>query len=315
MALEEYSISNALFSAEPTLGDHRAYANLRQTKVQPEVRAWLEETYSRHKDELDPDFVPNFRRETAKRVSELFFAAAFRAAGWEPVGRATGFDLAYQMGEHRLLVEVTTPGPPPSDSWSEDVRDGVTHYSGDRQTLEAGLLRLTTGFASKADRIAELLDLNLKLSGDYKVIAISGFQISQETPFAPSSCGQIPDFIRAFLPIGDQYVKFPIGPGSDEREATWGYESAASIQKPSGATVERTAFLGQRFPHVEAVAYSTINLLGLTHPHWQVGVLHNAFSNWNGQRPNLGMGNEYFVTVDDEYFEVRRCKLPGTPDD
>jgi hypothetical protein len=271
--------------------------------------------YDRHKAQLDRDYLTNFRRETPKRVSELFFAAAFAEAGWDPAARVTGFDLAYHAEHGRILVEVTTPAAPPPGSWTEEVKDGVTLYSGDSNTTEAALLRLTTGFVSKANQIKNRLDACPELARDYKVIALSGFQISQETPFAPSSNGNVPDFIRAFLPIGDMYARFPVGPGSDEREVEWGYQSSPEIRKETGSTVARTAFLDPLFPHVDAVAYSPVNLLGLKNPRWQVGVLHNPTgARLDGER-DLGMGNEYFVTIEAETFGVRRRKLPELPPD
>lgn len=306
---------HGLFSDEPTAACHRGYGNLRSSQVRPDIREWCEEIYQRHRWQLDEDFPKRFRRDTPKRLSELHFADAFASAGWEPISRVTGFDLAYRFGDRRLLVEVTTPDPPPSDSWGEERHNGHTIYTGDARTTEASLLCLTRGFQAKADSIRDRMRGNPALSSDYKVIGLSGFQIGQETPFTPSSSGPVPDFIRAFLPIGDQYVRFPIGPDACERDAEWGYHCSAEIKKPSGASVARTALLDDLFGHVDAVAYSPINLLGLKNSHWQVGVLHNPNGKSGPDRVDLGMGNEYYVTLHKETFEVQRRKSPDLLED
>jgi hypothetical protein len=176
--------------------------------------------------------------------------------------------------------------------------------------MDAALLRLTTGFATKARRIKDAIDGGADLSGDYKVIALSGCQITQQTPFSPSASGPVPDFVRAFLPIGSMYVRFPIGSGSDKWETTTGYHYSDDIVKPRGNPVLRTAFASDQFRHVDAVAYSPLYTSGLARPHLQVGVLHNPSSAWPGERPDLGMGNEYFAILHEKSFDHRRRRLP-----
>ena len=111
------------------------------------------------------------------------------------------------------------------------------------------------------------------------------------------------------------YARFPIGPEADNQDVEWGYHSSAEIKKPSGAAVARTAFLDDLFPHVNAIAYSPANLLGLANPHWQVGVLHNPSSSWPERAPHLGMGNEYYVALEDETFALTRRTLAELPED
>jgi hypothetical protein len=79
--------------------------------------------------------------------------------------------------------------------------------------------------------------------------------------------------------------------------------------------VARTTFLEGLVPNVDAVVFSSVNLLGLDDPHWQVGVLHNPTSNWDAEPCDLGMGNEYFVTIEEQTFEVRRRRLQELPED
>lgn len=309
------SSTERLFSAEPRECDHRGYSNIRRSKVFPGLRGWCDEAYDRHRAELDRDFPNSFRRETPKRVSELFFADAFARAGWKPAGRVVGFDLAYRLAERRLLVEVVTPNPPSYQCWGEEEHNGSTVFTADERTTEANLLRLTGSFYSKAQRIAARLDADSDIALDYKVIAISGFHIGQETPFEPSGKGNVSDLMRALLPIGDPFVRIPIGPGSDEAETELHYQISSSLRKPSGEMVPQTAFIDGEFPHVDAVAYSPVNLLGLSEPHWQVEVLHNPTSAWPTERPDLGMGCERFVKLTKDDFEVTRRMLPGIPED
>jgi len=108
-----------LFDGTELETDHRYFRNLGKADFRPDITDWCETTFERSQMLLDDDFPARFRRETPQRISELLFAAAFLDAGWEPLGRVPGFDLAFTLGEGRLLVEITTPEPHSPDTWTE----------------------------------------------------------------------------------------------------------------------------------------------------------------------------------------------------
>lgn len=118
-----------LFDRADDETDHRYYRNLSKPDFRPDITAWCEATFEHAQMLLDDDFPARFRRETPQRISELLFAAAFLDAGWEPLGRVQGFDLAFKLGDGRLLVEITTPAPHSSDTWTEETGDGYRSWS------------------------------------------------------------------------------------------------------------------------------------------------------------------------------------------
>lgn len=304
-------MAGALFEAEPTDADHPGYTHLRSTEFRPEIRDWCEDVYRRTAGLLDDNFCDIFRRELPQRLSELFFAAAFLEAGWEPIGRVTGFDLAFRLGDGRLLVEITTPTPQDADTYVTEEGDGFTVWSTDAGSEDAALRRLTGCFKSKAeDRVQKLVDAGAIAENDYVVIAISGFRLNQETPIALDIGGDVPDFVKAFLPIGSRYVTIQIGPGAKDEPTGGGYEFKATIEQEGKAPVARDFFLRPDFRHIDAVAYTPFYVGGPgdgpPQTVRQCAVLHNPSAKRGNDPIRLGMGEEYRVHVDDGHFKLER---------
>ena len=298
-----------LFDAEPGDTDHRAYGNLRSTKFRPDIRDWCEAIYPKVADQLDADFPDRFRRELPQRLSELFFAAAFLEAGWESIGRIKGFDLAYRLGEGRLLVEITAPAPPAPDTYVTEDGDGFTLWSTDESSEDAALRRLTGGFASKAELIRKLPEGSVT-DDDYVVIALSGLRLSQETPSCPDIGGDVPQFAKAFLPIGSRFVTFQLGEGSDGTPTKGGYQFKETIDQKGMTAVDRNFFLGPHFQHIDAVLYSPFHLGGPDdgppQPARQCAVLHNPTAKRGTNPIRLKIGDEYRVSVEDSQFTIER---------
>lgn len=296
-----------LFDGTELETDHRYFRNLGRTDFRPDIAAWCEATFERAKMLLDDDFPARFRRETPQRVSELLFAAAFLDGGWEPLGRVPGFDLAFVMGAGRLLVEITTPEPHSSDTWTEEKGDGYTSWSTDAKTEDAALRRLTSGFATKAEAIRKHCEAGKIAEGDYVVIAISGFRLSQEAPVAPEIGGPVPDFAKAFLPIGSQYVTFRVGNDSDT-PLDGGWQFKATIDQEGKQPVDRDFFLRPEFQHIHAVAYTPLHFGEPISPIKECAALHNPMSREKDQAVALGMGCEYGVTIGDGEFSIGPLK-------
>ena len=296
-----------LFDPEPSETDHRAYGNLRKTDFRPDVRDWCEATFARAQAMLDDDFPDRFRRETPQRLSELLFAAAFLDAGWKPIERVMGFDLAFALDGDRLLVEVTTPEPHSPDTWTEEKGDGWTSWSTNATTEDAALRRLTGGFASKAEAIRKRCDAGEIADGDYVVIALSGFRLSQETPNAPDIGGPVPGFSKAFLPIGSQYVTVRVGEDQKDYEPLdGGWHFKGTIDQEGKNPVDRDAFLRSDFEHIQAVAYTPLHLglgEGLA-PIKECAALHNPMARSKNNAVKLGLGAEFGVEISDNEFSI-----------
>lgn len=283
--------------------DHRYFRNLGKTDFRPDIAAWCEATFERAQMLLDDDFPSRFRRETPQRISELLFAAAFLDAAWEPLGRVAGFDLAFKLGEGRLLIEITTPEPHSSDTWTEEKGDGYTSWSTDAKTEDAALRRLTGGFATKAEAIRKHCEAGAIGDDDYVVIAISGFRLSQEAPVAPEIGGPVPDFAKAFLPIGSQYVTFQVGDDSDS-PSDGGWQFKATIDQQGKQPVDRDFFLRSEFQHVHAVAYTPLHFGEPISPIKECAALHNPMARSKVQAVPLRLGCEYGVEIGEDEFSI-----------
>ena len=296
-----------LFDGAELDSDHRYFRNLGKTEFRPDIAAWCEATFERAQALLDDDFPARFRRETPQRISELMFAAAFLDAGWEPLGRVLGFDLAFVLEEGRLLVEITTPEPHSSDTWTEEKGDGYTSWSSDAKTEDAALRRLTGGFSTKAEAIRKHCEAGAIAEGDYVVIAISGFRLSQEAPVAPEIGGPVPDFAKAFLPIGSQYVTFRVGDDSDT-PSDGGWQFKATIDQEGKQPVDRDFFLRSEFQHIHAVAYTPLHFGEPISPIKECAALHNPMARSKDQAVALRLGCEYGVVIGDDEFSIGPLK-------
>lgn len=292
-----------LFDSAEAESDHRYFRNLSKTEFRPDIAAWCDETFARAKPLLDPDFPARFRRETPQRVSELLFAAAFLDAGWEPIDRVPGFDLAFKQGEGRLLVEVTTPAPYASNTWTEERGPGHTLWATDEKTEDAALRRLTAGFFNKAERVRVLREAGELSDTDYVVIALSGFRLQQETPRVPEIGGPLPEFAKAFLPVGSQYVTFRVG--DEQREPTdSGWEFKGDIEQEGKTTIPRDAFLRPDFQHIHAIAYTPLYFGEPISPIQECAALHNPMARPKKDAVRLGLGHEFGVEIGHDEFSL-----------
>jgi hypothetical protein len=300
-------MSQMLFDEKVFDTDHRYFRNLGKTDFRPDIAAWCEATFERAQMLLDDDFPARFRRETPQRISELLFAGAFLDAGWEPLGRVPGFDLAFVMGNGRLLVEITTPESHSSDTWTEKTGDGYTLWSTDAKTEDAALRRLTGSFATKAKAIRKHYEAGEIAEADYVVIAISGFRLSQEAPVSPEIGGPVPDFAKAFLPIGSQYVTVRLGDDSDT-PLDGGWQFKGTIDQDGKRPVDRNFFLRPEFQHIHAVAYTPLRFGKPISPVKECAALHNPMARPKDQAIALRLGYEYGVEISDNEFSIGPLK-------
>jgi hypothetical protein len=296
-----------LFDGTEFETDHRYFRNLGKADFRPDVKVWCEATFERAEMLLDGDFPARFRRETPQRISELLFAAAFLDAGWEPIGRVPGFDLAFNLGEGRLLVEITTPEPHSAETWTEEKRDGFTLWSTDDKTEDAALRRLTHGFATKAEAIRKHCDVGEISAADYIVVAISGFRLSQESPVAPEIGGPVPDFAKGFLPIGLRYVTVRLDDHADT-PIDGGWQFKATINQDGKNPVDRDFFLREDFQHVHAVAYTPLHFGEPISPINGCAVLHNPMALPKGRVVALRMGSEFVIDIGEDKFTLGPLK-------
>lgn len=297
-----------LFEREPNDLDHKWYGTIRSSETFADFRQWCEEAFGRVQSVLDSDFPVQFGPQMPQRVSEMFYADALMQSGWKATGRVPGFDFAFELPSGgRLLVEVTTPAPQAAGRWTENRNGDVFSFSYDEAGIDAALLRLTHGFWEKSKIVQAKVDEGLVKEDDYVIVALSGLRISQETPVTLEIDGAVPDFVRAFLPIGPLTATVRFGEGVSDKW-DWGHAYSGQIDKEGSGKVERTAFLGDRFPYVHAVAFTPLEPLTVRRAAECIGVLHNPSARWLADRPVIGIGPEYQVQIEEEQFHLVRLK-------
>ena len=271
------------------------------------LRQMCIDVYDRNNSVIDPDFIEKFRRNTPEHFSELFFANAMHIAGFVSTGRVKGVDFAYKIPgyEGRLFIEVVTPS---ITDWTGVVKqeiDGLTFTSMDGRARQASLLRLTSAFYRKAESFESSICSGHVSEKDIKIIAISGIKINQEGGWAPEHFGNPPSFSEAFLPIGQMYVPINLSAGAAMfGSASFSYSN--KIDRGQASPVERDAFVSGKFSHIDAVAYSEINLSYAERSADQIGVLYNPTSLNAGKISSIGMSADYHVAISSHDFSITR---------
>ena len=167
--------------------------------------------------------------------------------------------------------------------------------------------RLTSGFASKAEAILKHCEAGNVGKADYVVVAISGFRLSQESPRAPEIGGPVPDFAKAFLPIGSRYVTIRSGDDADT-PMDGGWQFKATIDQEGKNPVDRDFFLRPEFQHIHAVAYAPLHFGEPISPVKECAALHNPMARPKGEAVSLRLGYEFGVDIGEDEFAIGPLK-------
>lgn len=271
-------------------------------------RDFCEKVYSKNFTHLDANFTDHFRLETPARFSELFFLDGFLTCGWKITTAPTGFDFAFVSDnfEKRILVEVVMPKI--TDALQKPDRDenGVVVYGGGQREKDFTLSRLTNALDSKGRRMREALENQTELWHDYKIVAISGFDISQRGLDPLDADVLMPDWTGAFLPIGEVMVDVHADRTKKMKMSAPYHKYSPTLKKNDTKEIPRDSFLSGEYPYVDAVVFSNVHLDGgQIQTSNQMQVLRNPTSNWRLPIPSLGIDRDLSVKINDEGFTVR----------
>jgi hypothetical protein len=303
-----------LFKGE---GKHPWFPRLKSSnhEISKQIRAFCNKTYSENADYLDKNFIEAFQNNTPARFSELFFLQAFKEVGWTLIDQVTGFDFAFERSDHqgRLLVEVTTPESAPTLSLETIPEiNGARSYSISNDDVDLALTRLTGAVLHKARLIDQRIADKGTHDNDYKLVAISGLPLNQESTCSIYANGLPPDYAAGFLPIGSLVVDLAIPTiGRDPvRTLGWRQDYNPTIKKSDTVEFNRDSFLTGEYPNIDAIVYSPVGLSRLDSLSVQITTLHNPTSSWVRERPLIGFEADYFSEIKDEGFILKRVQHP-----
>lgn len=179
-----------------------------ESPIEQELRAMLQEMWSRYEPYADTDFRHGFARDVDGRFWEMYLGCTLLEAGRTllPVverQRDGGQpDLCVLEHGRRIWIEATTPdeGAPGPD---QIVRPVPINQGGGLAAapIRQAQLRTSCAFWTKAQRIARYLEQGVIAPEDPRIIAISASRFGVYVAEQP-----LPLIMTTLFPIGDAYI-------------------------------------------------------------------------------------------------------------
>lgn len=265
-----------------------------ESPIEQQLRAMLQEMWSRYEPYADSDFRHGFARDVDGRFWEMYLGCTLLEAGriLLPVverQRDGGQpDLCVLEDGRRIWIEAITPdeGAPGPD---QIVRPVPINEGGGlvAAPIRQAQLRTSSAFWTKAQKIGRYIEQGVIAPDDPRIIAISASRFGIYVAEQP-----LPLIMMTLFPIGDAYVTIDRETGDVLEE---GFHAAPLIQRERNP-IPRTAFLDPRFAHISGVIWSRIGIGNLARQVRPITYVHNPLAE-TPLPPNWGVWDREFVTT------------------
>ncbi|QDL38747.1 hypothetical protein [Rhodoferax sediminis] len=264
-----------------------------ESPIEQQLRAMLQEMWSRYEPYADSDFRHGFARDVDGRFWEMYLGCTLLEAGCTllPVverERDGGQpDLCVLEDGRRIWIEAITPdeGAPGPD---QIVRPVPINEGGSlvAAPIRQAQLRTSSAFWTKAQKIGRYIEQGVIAPEDPRIIAISASRFGVYVAEQP-----LPLIMTTLFPIGDAYVTIDRETGGVLEES---FHAAPLIQRERNP-IPRTAFLNERFAHISGVIWSRIGIGNLSRQVRPITYVHNPLAQ-TPLSPNWGVWDREFVT-------------------
>lgn len=265
-----------------------------ESPIEQQLRAMLQEMWSRYEPYADSDFRHGFARDVDGRFWEMYLGCTLLEAGRTllPVverQRDGGQpDLCVLEDGRRIWIEAITPdeGAPGPD---QIVRPVPINEGGGlvAAPIRQAQLRTSSAFWTKAQKIGRYIEQGVIAPDDPRIIAISASRFGIYVAEQP-----LPLIMTTLFPIGDAYVTVDRETGDVLEE---GFHAAPLIQRERNP-IPRTAFLDPRFAHISGVIWSRIGISNLARQVRPITYVHNPLAE-TPLPPNWGVWDREFMTT------------------
>ncbi len=265
-----------------------------ESPIEQQLRAMLQEMWSRYEPYADSDFRHGFARDVDGRFWEMYLGCTLLEAGriLLPVAerqRDGGQpDLCVLEDGRRIWIEAITPdeGAPGPD---QILRPVPINEGGGlvAAPIRQAQLRTSSAFWTKAQKIGRYIEQGVIAPDDPRIIAISASRFGIYVAEQP-----LPLIMTTLFPIGDAYVTIDRETGDVLEE---GLHAAPLIQRERNP-IPRTAFLDPRFAHISGVIWSRIGIGNLARQVRPITYVHNPLAE-TPLPPNWGVWDREFVTT------------------
>ena len=234
--------------------DHSACADPMYVSVRdrPQLRwgrRYTETLWSLYRRYADTNFLREASLHFHERFWEMYVGVAFLRTGL-PVTKSgdTGPEFAVKIGARRFWVEAAAPS---AGDGPERVPEEPDDDAGIVPPTDKILLRFTHCLLEKQRKRDAAVAKGIIGIDDGYILAIN----SRAIPHA--AFGHVPPFpVRAFLPFGQQYLRYDILSGTTVES---GFARRNFIEKANNSQVSTAAFLDPSYSWVSAVLHSAVD--------------------------------------------------------
>lgn len=269
----------------------KEYVLTRDTPLRAHIRALVERLWQRY-EPLCPvsNFLEDARTHYAQRTWELWLACVLldHRFGLERPG-AKGPDLLWRMKGRRHWVEaIAVEAGSGADKVARPPPGQVIHFE-----HRTRMLRYTSGIAEKLRKHGGYLADDTVARDEPYVIALNAGAVPDADMFQE----ELPDIVKAVLPLGEPVWLVPIGsPGAPTRTKV---PYRGDISKASGSTVSTGMFLDPAYAGVSGVMFSPRGIWNpCPRPGAEMIFVHNPRAANPLSNGFFRFGREYWVTED-----------------
>jgi hypothetical protein len=244
-----------------------AYLNTRDHPRGIESKRFVEELWQRFHHLADPHSREDARNHFLQRFWEMYLAVTLLERDFDLKRHGNEGPEFYAVVENkRLWFEAVAPEPGGGPDQVPPLQhDGQFH----KIPVDRILLRFTNALDNKRKRYFSALRKGIISEDDQYVLAINSRGIRQHALYE----GDIPLFLKAFLPIGPLMVPFNVTTREWEQAS---YQHRPTIAKLNGESISTSAFLAEDARFCSGILHSSVDCAN--HPD-QFGadfaILHN----------------------------------------
>jgi len=259
---------------------------------------------------VDKKFFSQIQHNFAACYSELYFCATFKERLGFAVKHPSDKGPDFYLEDLDCWLEIVTlsSGEKNNPNSIPQIREG----DGTSHPEEQIILRITSSFTDKAEKIFSYIKEGLIKKSQRVVICISGGWIEPIHRYPIYPVGGFPEVVKALLPIGDMLLVINKNDLTSVKHSFKYKDYVNKIGKQDKNIMIKTDyFLDRNYSCISAVIYSYANVMDSTET-LNLGkdffLIHNPLADNPLLEGSIACGIEYKTEIDDAFLNITRVK-------
>jgi len=269
----------------------------------------VEELYKICHNLLDKKFPSQIKHDFASCYSELYFCATFIKRLHLNVTHPSDKGPDFYIQELDCWAEVVTISNGEKDN-PNSIPQVIYKVASDNPSDKI-ILRITSSFTSKAEKILQYIKKGLIKDSQRIIICISGGWIEPFYRLSPYPVGGFPEVVRALLPIGDMVLV--INKDNKIIEKKFEYRDNVSKAKRNKEIqpIETDYFIDPKYSFISGVVYSYANItdsIKASDLGRDFFIIHNPLAKHPVPLKSIKCGTEYKIEIESDLIKITPIK-------